>query len=263
MAILGKVTPSSTNPTVMYTVPTGKQTILNLNVTNTTVNDVNANIYILDKDDLKVSSIDIVNGGVGFTTIPTFEIVGDSDVMATVETTLLSLDTALLDIAGTGYSVGDQLSLEAKTGDTAAIIEINSVDGTGGITDFHFIVRGSYSDTANGLSSTLTGGTGTNAALKNLTYRILEINVTEQGNGYKEQPVINMLTGDGTDFKLDVQMLQANATIRDAIEYEAPLSPKSVLERTGIILNAGETVVVKTSKENGLNFIAIGLEEIG
>ncbi len=52
----------------------------------------------------------------------------------------------------------------------------------------------------------------------------------------------------------------ATATVAEWIEYEAPIAPNGVLERTGLVLNAGERLNVYASAA-GVSAVAFGFEE--
>jgi hypothetical protein len=70
---------------------------------------------------------------------------------------------AVLTAGGSGYSVGDILTLALAGGaGTALQLTVNAVDNSGAILDFHTSTVGNYSNYP-GASAGVTGGTGTGA----------------------------------------------------------------------------------------------------
>jgi hypothetical protein len=51
----------------------------------------------------------------------------------------------------------------------------------------------------------------------------------------------------------------ASPTDAEWLEYDVSLSPKGVLERTGIVMDAGKLLVVRSSA-TGVNVVAYGIE---
>jgi len=50
-------------------------------------------------------------------------------------------------------------------------------------------------------------------------------------------------------------------TNAEFIEFESQLSPKAVLERTGLVLSAGQKIVVRTSVD-GISAVVFGIETV-
>jgi hypothetical protein len=67
-------------------------------------------------------------------------------------------------------------------------------------------------------------------------------------------------TDSATTFKLSiVDSANATPTIADYIEYDSVLSSKNVIERTGLVLSAGQKIVV-TSPTSGCIVNVYGIE---
>jgi hypothetical protein len=65
-----------------------------------------------------------------------------------------------IDAAGTGYLVGDTLTLSGGTASTAATFTVGNVSLTGGVTSLTVANAGNYSATSTGTGVATTGGTG-------------------------------------------------------------------------------------------------------
>lgn len=65
--------------------------------------------------------------------------------------------------------------------------------------------------------------------------------------------------GPGKD-QISIQLSNGTAGIEDYIEYQTEVSASGVLERSGIVLKEGETVVA-TAKQGLTNFVTWGISE--
>ena len=83
-----------------------------------------------------------------------------------------SLISAAISVAGTGYTVGDILTLDAGSGSpiSNAIFRVVTVGGGGDITELQLINGGSYQQTPTVDPVLLLGGTGTLASVTNLLF---------------------------------------------------------------------------------------------
>ena len=253
MGILGKKKGSTTD-TLLYTCPTNIKSVCSVNVLNTSAVDETVTISLVNSKDFSVDTIDVTNGGFGFTTIPTLTIVGSNTTLAVATVATMQLATTSTITAGSNYVVGDVVS---GSGVTFTVASINAI---GGITSLTITNGGSFA-TLPTATIALTGGTGTGAALPiaGLTFGIKKITVSNKGNGYQSAPTVTF-SGTGEGVVLVVNMTTVVETI-DAIEYNFKLASTGVLERTGIILSAGESIFVKSSSTS-VNFMAYGLETI-
>jgi hypothetical protein len=77
------------------------------------------------------------------------------------------------------------------------------------------------------------------------TYTVASVNIVNRGT---QPTVINLAIAD-----LDTP------TAGEYIEYETELLPKNILERTGIVLGAGQKIVARSSQAN-VSVVAFGIE---
>jgi hypothetical protein len=108
-----------------------------------------------------------VSMGVAYTGLSTDGTTGYYPMVAIAQPTgtiPTKLNTAVVNAAGTGYAIGDVLTVAGGTSTQAALVCVTSVNGSGAITNVHIINAGSYTvDPA--LANTPTGGTGAGATL--------------------------------------------------------------------------------------------------
>ena len=77
------------------------------------------------------------------------------------------------------------------------------------------------------------------------TYTVASVNIVNRGT---QPTVINLAIAD-----LDTP------TLGEYIEWETELLPKNVLERTGIVLGAGQKIVARSTQAN-VSVVAFGIE---
>lgn len=109
-----------------------------------------------------------------------------------VYTTTTAMDAGIAN-AGTGYSVGDTLTVAGGTG-TAATFRVDAVSSTGAILTLHATNRGAYTALPSS-PATVTGGAGTGASL-HLLWRVKSVAVATAG-AYTTTPTITV-SGGGT-----------------------------------------------------------------
>lgn len=261
MGMLGKVSPANTAHALAYSVPLAKKASLNIAATNRSDISADVTFSISKADDLALSSIALVNGGTGLTTIPTLTVSGTgTGAAARVDSVLLK--EAELAGAGTGYVVGNVLTVAGGTSTVAAKVTVTAVGADGVITGISVTEGGAYTAVITGSTTALTGGAGSGATLSvaSLRYGIKSVSVTAKGNDYTSTATVTVSAGTGAEF--EVTMERAAIEGKDALEYAVTLPPKGVLERTGIVLGAGEAVFVKSSVGDAVNFFVFGVEAV-
>lgn len=77
------------------------------------------------------------------------------------------------------------------------------------------------------------------------TYTVASVNIVNRGT---QPTVINLAIAD-----LDTP------TLGEYLEWETELLPKNVLERTGIVLGAGQKIVARSTQAN-ISVVAFGIE---
>lgn len=94
--------------------------------------------------------------------------------------------------------------------------------------------------------SDLAGGTVTTVYTCPVdTYTVASVSVCNRGT----QPTVFNLSISDTD----------TPTPGEYLEFETELLPKNILERTGLVLGAGQKIVVRSSQSN-ISVVAFGIE---
>lgn len=261
MSILGRVSPQSTDATLLYRVPTGKRAVLNVSLTNRTSENVTIDLYARSKADLGVVSITPSDSGTGLTTIPTVSFDGASTTTAKAVVTEILLTEYELATFGGFYFVGDELTAEFTSGESI-VLGVTSTDANGVITGTEIVDAGTITEVPSGDNVTLTGGNGNNASLDitSLKFGIKTVEVTVAGNGYTEAPT--PVFSDGTGAVMTVGMTDAAIEVTDALEYNVVIPATGVLERTGILIGEGDALYVRSKTANAINAFAMGITEL-
>jgi hypothetical protein len=149
-----------------------------------------------------VTALTRTNAGSGYTSIPAVAISAPTTaggVQATASVTaMLAGNPTTVQAGGTGYTVGNTLTVVGGTPTgAAATYQVTAVSG-GVVTAVTAVNFASYSVLPSNPVST-TGGTGTGATL-NLTYGVAagQPTITNAGSGYVEQPTVTFSGGGGS-----------------------------------------------------------------
>lgn len=132
----------------------------------------------------------------------------------------MELDSIVNFLAGTGYTVGDVLTL-IEPGDAATVratltvTGITGIDPTGPIDTVSITTRGDYTALPTGTHPagditrySVTGGTGSGADF-NTTWKVKSVEVTTAGTGYTSAPSVT--TQGGTTFTAALTSVNQNA----------------------------------------------------
>jgi hypothetical protein len=259
MSILGKISPTSTSHTLVYSCPLATKAAVNITANNRSLDAVDVTLSLSVANDLGVSSIDVIDGGTGLTAIPSLTIAG-TGTGATAEVSL-TLTEATIGDGGTGYLIGDVATIVGGTG-TAATFTVTAVDGNGTVTAASVETGGTYTAVITDSTAATTGGAGTGLEFTTSTirYGIKTVTVTAPGNNYTSAPTVT--ASAGTDIILAAQMTRAAIEAVDALEYQVTIPAKGVLERTGITLGAGDAVFIQSSAADAINAFVFGVEAI-
>jgi hypothetical protein len=270
MAILGKGV-ATTSHTHIYTVPASKRAIVLLNATNTNINQVGATLSIREKVDYEVGGILVNTEGTTYTAKPDLVF---SSGNATAVVTALNVKNFSFGGTETGYNIGDVLTASnatnrAQTDVNFSIIVTSIEEGTGKIVSYIFNDNGTYANAIpSGNSITFTGGTGVGATLTvaSLRYGIKTTSVTNPGDDYTVTPTIATCTAGTTtptgNGALTAQMVSDAIRKYDAIEYNTQIPAGSSIERSAIVLGAGDSIYAQCGTADSLNVVVFGVEEI-
>lgn len=143
-----------------------------------------------------IQSLTITNIGTGYTSAPTiggFATGGGSGGAATCD---IQVGLATINTAGTGYNVGDTVTISGGTAVTAATLQVTAIGGGGAITGIALLNSGDYTAApANPALSTSPYGSG---AKFDLNFGIGPITLTAAGSGYTSAPTITVTGGGGS-----------------------------------------------------------------
>jgi hypothetical protein len=147
-----------------------------------------------------VTALNRTGGGSGYTSFPSVAISTPTTaggVQATASVTRMFNGGATIASGGTGYTVGDVLTVVGGTPTSVAASYTVAAVSAGVVTSVTATIRAYDALPTNPVS--LTGGTGTGATL-NLTW-ILDpggLTITNAGSGYVEQPTVTFSGGGGS-----------------------------------------------------------------
>jgi hypothetical protein len=144
-----------------------------------------------------VTAITRTAGGSFYTSVPAIAISAPTTaggVQATASINI-TLNNVVISSGGTGYTVGDVLTVVGGTG-TAVVLTVGTVSA-GVITAVTISNFGAYS-VAPSNPMTVTGGTGTGATFTPNFGVQQGITITNAGSGYVEQPTISFSGGGGS-----------------------------------------------------------------
>ena len=144
-----------------------------------------------------VTAITRTNAGTGYTTLPSIAISAPTTaggVQAVLAITLQIVNYAIA-TAGSGYAIGDTITLVGGTG-TATTFTVATLSGSG-VATLTVTNNGSYTVVPSNPVSTTTSGAGTSCTI-NMTWGITSPTITNAGSGYIEQPTITFSGGGGS-----------------------------------------------------------------
>lgn len=261
MSILAKVNPTTTVGTVIYTAPAGRKPLVNVNIANVSLVDASFTLGLVQNQDQSLVSVAVTAGG-EYATIPLVEVTGANTSAAAVEVVTLAAVGVTVTAAGTGFAVGNVLTVAAGTSTAKATLTVTAVAANGVILTATLTTGGVYTVLPAG-ASTVTGGAGKLATFT-LTWKLLTVAVTAAGNGYSRLSTAFTTTGGGvvTQAELTPQFTTVFEATTDSYHPVTALSASGVIERTGITLSAGDSIVAVSSVPGAINFIVLGYEDL-
>lgn len=144
-----------------------------------------------------VTSVVRTSAGTGYTSLPSIAITAPTTaggVQAVLAVTLQIVNYAIA-VAGSGYVVGDTITLVGGTG-TATTFTVASLSGSG-VATLTTTNNGSYTVVPSNPVSTTTNGVGTGLTI-NMTWGVTTPTITTAGSGYVEQPTVSFSGGGGS-----------------------------------------------------------------
>lgn len=140
--------------------------------------------------------VDSAPAAAGEMTVAVWPAGGNSGAGATAGTITMTVTTANINIAGTGYSANNIVTVTGGAG-TSANLKITGVDGNGNVTSLSINYAGNYSNIANiVLAAPTTGGDGANLTV-DLKFGVRTIPVSAGGSDYLAAPTV-VITGANT-----------------------------------------------------------------
>jgi len=206
-----------------------------------------------------ITAITGVTGG-SYTTIPIVTIslpTTSGGVQATATAAMQLTSGASVAAAGTGYNVGDVITLTGGTFSAASQLTVATLTGGPGtgVATFTVTTAGSYTVLpASPISTTVSPAGGTGFEVTGLwTVRSGSYTITNAGSGYVEQPTVSFSSGTATAYATvgAGSVIRAiGATGNSALDFQVPSS---------VVSNAGAPVLrlrdVSTSSSAGFIMI--------
>ena len=195
-----------------------------------------------------IASVTIVNGGYGFSSLPTITPSSGSSTYAAT----IGVNQASIVAAGNGYWVGDALTTHNVWAVTQATFIVSSVDVSGAITGMNISSTGSFNFTQT-FGSALFGGHG-NGATVNISLTITDVTVSGSGSGYSSTPTLTVSNGgagvSGSD--LTASISGTTMTITHASSF---LDKYIAIGQTvnGAGVSSGTVIVMQLSGALGLS----------
>jgi hypothetical protein len=146
-----------------------------------------------------VTAITRTSAGSGYTTIPSVAVSAPTTaggVQAVVTVAQMQIAGATIQSGGTGYTVGDTLTIVGGTPVTSAATLTVTTVSAGVITGVNVGTFTNYTVLPTNPVS-VTGGTGSGATF-NITYAVISFTITNAGSGYVEQPTVTFSGGGGS-----------------------------------------------------------------
>lgn len=143
-----------------------------------------------------LQSLTITSIGKDYTSQPTIGGFGTGGGSGGAATCDIQVGTYAINAGGTGYVVGDVLTVAGGTAVEAATLVVTAASGAGAVTGVNLTSSGDYT-AAPGNPVSVTGGHGTLATF-NLNFGIGPITLTTIGSGYTSAPTITVTGGGGT-----------------------------------------------------------------
>lgn len=241
MSILANQMSAADTAVEVLTIPTGRRTTFNINAVNTGSDIATVTLYAASREAVRVTGLAVTHGGASYVAIPDVTLEGGGGTGATATARMIADSMTLVD-AGTGYAVGDALSV-AVTDQTAAVITVTDVDGAGAIQAAELTSGGDYAVLPDSPAA-VTGGSGSGATFV-LTFAVLSLTLTNPGTGFSEPPTVSFSSGTATgETGIDI-VLEPKHTF----EHVVALNPGGIIYRTALILGPGDRLYAQADTD--------------
>ena len=132
------------------------------------------------------AAVFMINTGTGYTGVPSVafpatDVAGGTTATGTVHMQMRSVSITSNANGGTGYAVGDLLSLAGGSG-TAATVRVATISGSSTVTSVALVSLGDYTSVP-GSTATHSASTGSGLVLA-MTYAVKSVDVATAGSGY-------------------------------------------------------------------------------
>lgn len=241
MSILANKMTAADSVVEILSVPSGHRTTFNINAVNTGADDAAVSLFATSRQDVGVTSITVTDGGSNYVAIPAVAISGGGGQGAT-GAAVMRASTVSITNGGTGYSLGDTLSV-VMADQTAAVITVNDVDGSGVIQAAELTSGGTYS-VLPASPAVGTGGTGSGATFV-LTFAVQSVTITAAGSGFLSDPAVAFSTGGANA----VAGVDAILSAKHTVEHMAVLTSGGILYRTALILGQGDRLYAQADTD--------------
>ncbi len=188
----------------------------------------------------------IVTDGGAYTAVPTVGFVGGGGAGATAVANMGINGGQAINTAGTGYAVGDILTMVGGTFDSVGKLKVITVGGAGDVTNVAVFDPGSYTALPTAPVS-VTGGAGT-AFDFNPVYAVLSVTVTSGGTAPYSDPPTVTFTASGESGLVDPLVISAAGT---------GYVPGEILTLVGGTFTTAATVKVLVTVGGGVNQVQV------
>ena len=152
-----------------------------------------------------VGSVVATIPGINFTSNPAISVSGGGGSGASF-TSKIGVNTAVLGAAGSGYAIGDLLSVTGGTSTVVATLTVLTLGASQAVATFSISNQGSYTSTAGVASpAATTGGHGTGFTAT-VNFGVVSVTVTNPGANYTSAPTLTTSGGGGTGTVLTPSM---------------------------------------------------------
>jgi hypothetical protein len=208
-----------------------------------------------------VTAITRTANGTGYTGVPSVAISAPTTaggVQATATVRVL-LNSATVANGGTGYTVGDVLTISGATGPNPnARLNVTAVSG--GVVTAVTVNATAIMDTVPSNPASFTGGTGSGATFNCLYVIENSFNITNAGSGYVEQPTVTFSGGGGSGAAAYATVGSGTVvkTLGSTISFYTPAGEQARVSDSGNTTDAYVSLKGASATSGGVYITAAG-----